>query len=97
MALESERWFRHIGTDGSRRSGTVAPLRRNTQAAANGKPGLPSLTLFYSFSPKSKRNLRRVALAALLAFALLSILAIIVSMLQAGAPEFWHVWNWFSK
>lgn len=72
-------------------------FHQNTMAAVNGKPGLPPLTLFYSFSPKSKRNLRRVALAALLAFALLSILAIIVSMLQAGAPEFWHVWNWFSK
>ena len=32
MALESERWFRHIGMGGSRRSGTVAPLRRYTHS-----------------------------------------------------------------
>lgn len=70
-------------------------FHQNTMAAANAKPGLPSLAPFYSFASRSKRNLRRVALATLLAFAALSILAIIVSMLQADSLQFWHMWDWF--
>ena len=35
------------------------------------------------------------ACAALLLFAVLFVAALAVSMLRAGAFEFWHVWGWF--
>ena len=46
-------------------------------------------------SGRGARALRKTACAALLLFAVLFVAALAVSMLRAGAFEFWHVWGWF--
>lgn len=67
----------------------------NTVAAATGGAVLPPLPMRPSFSAKTARRLRGTALVSLAVFAASFVLAMIVSMLSAGAFEFWHAWGWF--
>lgn len=70
-------------------------FRYNTLARSRGCAALPPLPAAPQFSGKSKRALRRVALTALIGFAACFVLTVIVSMITAGALQFWHVWGWF--
>ncbi len=72
-------------------------FHRNTMAAADGKPGLPSLALFPQLPSRGKRSLRIVSLVALLLFTVLIVVGAIISILKADSLEFWHIWNWFGK
>ena len=70
-------------------------FHRNTLASASGGAVLPPLSAFPRLSPQANRRIRTVALAALTLFAVCFVLGIIVSMIAAGALEFWHAWGWF--
>lgn len=66
-------------------------FHKNTFAACKGEPVYPSL----SMHPKLNRKFRTTALVSLIIFVLGFIAAYVVSAFNAGAIEFWHVWNWF--
>jgi uncharacterized membrane protein len=70
-------------------------FHKNTLAAASGGAVLPSLAVFPRLSAKANRRFRTVALGSLTLFAVFLVLGTILSMLFAGALEFWHVWGWF--
>ena len=70
-------------------------FQQNMLAGASGRAALPALPLRPQFAARGARALRKTACAALLLFALLFVAALAVSMLRAGAFEFWHVWGWF--
>jgi len=70
-------------------------FHKNTLASASGGAVLPPLSAFPRLSPQANRRIRTVALAALTLFAVCFVLGIIVSMIAAGALEFWHAWGWF--
>lgn len=74
---------------------SYARFHRNAIAAASGGAVLPSLTVYPQLSAKTRRKLRSVALLAFVVFAAFFVLGVILSMLSAGAVEFWHVWGWF--
>jgi uncharacterized membrane protein len=44
---------------------------------------------------KTNRFFRYAALLSIALFAVFFVLGIIVSMISAGAIEFWHAWKWF--
>lgn len=67
----------------------------NTIAAAAGEPVLPGLGIHPQLPAQRNRRLRTTALIALVVFIVCFILGMLVSMLSAGALEFWHVWHWF--
>lgn len=67
----------------------------NAYAAAAGKATRPSLGMHINLPAKTKRRLRVTTLLALSIFAASFVLAILVSMISAGAFEFWHTWQWF--
>ena len=56
---------------------------------------LPSLPWNPQFSNKKRRTLRTILWFSILVFGASSVLSYLVSSLQAGAFEFWHVWGWF--
>ena len=70
-------------------------FHRNAMAAASGQPVLPSVSAVPQFSAKCRRRVRAAVLAVLCVFAVCFVLGLILSMLMAGAFEFWHVWGWF--
>ena len=70
-------------------------FRHNTLARSKGCAVLPPLPAAPQLSGKSRRTLRRVALGAAVCFAACFVLTVIVSMIAAGALQFWHVWGWF--
>ena len=70
-------------------------FQQNMLAGASGRAALPALPLRPQFAARGARALRKTACAALLLFAVLFVAALAVSMLRAGAFEFWHVWGWF--
>ena len=70
-------------------------FRHNALARSKGCAALPPLPAAPQLSGKSRRTLRRVALAAAVCFAACFVLTVIVSMIAAGALQFWHVWGWF--
>ena len=70
-------------------------FQRNCLAGAQGAAVLPALSAQPQLAPKRKRRLRRVALLAAVVFAVLFVLGMLVSMLSAGAIQFWHTWGWF--
>lgn len=74
---------------------SYARFHHNASAAASGGAVLPSLTVYPQLPVKARRKLRSVALLAFVVFAAFFVLAIILSMISAGAIEFWHVWGWF--
>lgn len=68
---------------------------RNVVAAVKQKPILPSLALHPQLNPKAKRKLRNVFLITFIVFGITLIIAYAAAAIQAGAFEFWHVWQWF--
>jgi uncharacterized membrane protein len=72
-----------------------ARFHHNAMAAASGRPVLAPLPTCPLLSGRIRRVLRRVVLLSLCAFAIFAVLGMIVSMLQAHALQFWHVWGWF--
>lgn len=70
---------------------------KNLIASVSGKAALPLFCIHPQFSAKAYRRLRKVALIMLAVFAVTFVLAYILSTVAAGALEFWHVWNWFTK
>jgi uncharacterized membrane protein len=71
-------------------------FHHNALAAASGSPVLPALAIHPHFSAKTRRRIRLVALVAVTLLAVCFVLGMIVSMLSAGALEFWHTWGWFA-
>lgn len=67
----------------------------NAIAAVSGEPVLPGLGIHPQLPAQHNRRLRTIALIALVVFIVCFILGMLVSMLSAGALEFWHVWHWF--
>lgn len=65
---------------------------RKNMLSANALPPLPWSP---QFDHKARRALRIISLCSLTIFSLTCVLGYIVMALQAGALEFWHVWNWF--
>jgi hypothetical protein len=70
-------------------------FRQNTIATASGSAILPSLAIHPRLPVKINRCIRSVALFSLALFAACFVLGTIVSMISAGALEFWHAWGWF--
>lgn len=70
-------------------------FRQNTMAAASGSAVLPSLAIHPQLPAKINRRIRSVALFSLALFAACFVLGTIVSVISAGALEFWHAWGWF--
>jgi len=70
-------------------------FRRNTIAAVSGSALLPSVAIHPQLPAKLKRRIRSVALFSLALFAACFVLGAILSMIAAGAIEFWHAWGWF--
>jgi uncharacterized membrane protein len=70
-------------------------FRQNTMAAASGNAVLPSLAIHPRLPAKINRRIRTVALLSLSLFAACFVLGMTVSMISAGALEFWHAWGWF--
>jgi hypothetical protein len=70
-------------------------FRQNTKAAASGSAVLPSLQMYPQLPGKTNRFFRYAALLSIALFAVFFVLGIIVSMISAGAIEFWHAWKWF--
>lgn len=67
----------------------------NALAAAAGRGTLPTLPISPQLEAKPARRLRTVFLVSLAAFAALFVVGFLVSVLSAGAIEFWHRWSWF--
>lgn len=59
------------------------------------KTTLPLLPTSPQFQPKTRRALRNVLLLSLAVFGILFVIGYVVLALQAGSPEFWHVYGWF--
>ncbi len=74
---------------------SYARFHHNAMAAASGGAVLPSLTIYPQLSAKARRKFRSVTLIAFVVFAAFFVLALMLSMISAGAIEFWHVWGWF--
>ncbi len=72
-------------------------FHHNTVSAAAGKAVLPSLAIHPQLSVKPNRRIRSVALASLAIFAVFTVLGLILSMISAGAFEYWHAWGWFGQ
>ena len=70
-------------------------FHQNTIAAASGGAVLPSLAVYPQLPVKVNSRIRSVALFSLALFAVCFILGMIMSMISAGAIEFWHAWGWF--
>lgn len=70
-------------------------FHHNTLAAASGSAVLPSLAIYPRLPAKINRPIRSIALFSLALFAACFVLGMIISMLSAGALEFWHSWGWF--
>ena len=61
-----------------------------------GRPSSsPPLPKHPVIKPKKRRIMRNVTLIALIVFVVAFIAAFVSMMIAAGAPEFWHVWEWF--
>lgn len=56
---------------------------------------LPLLPVSPQFQPKNRRALRTVLLLSLVVFGVTFVIGYGVLALQAGSPEFWHVYGWF--
>lgn len=67
----------------------------NALAGASGGGLLPALSIYPQLEPRKRRQLRTVFLLSLAAFAALTVAGLLVSVLSAGAIEFWHRWDWF--
>ena len=72
-----------------------ARFRANVLAGMDGRPTLPPVPARPQMDPVRFRRLRRVARGAVMVFAVLFVAGMAVSMLTAGAVEFWHAWGWF--
>lgn len=70
-------------------------FHRNRMAAAKGRPVLPPVAAYPQFTPARRRRLRTALVVAVIAFGALFVAGMAVSMLTAGAVEFWHAWGWF--
>ncbi|HHW47363.1 MAG TPA: DUF1700 domain-containing protein [Clostridiaceae bacterium] len=70
-------------------------FHHNTIAAASGNAVLPSLAIHPRLPAKTNRRIRSAALFSLTLFVICFILGMIMSMISAGALEFWHAWGWF--
>lgn len=70
-------------------------FHHNALAAASGNAVLPPLAIHPQLAPKANRRIRSIALSALAVFAACFVLGMVVSMLSAGALQFWHAWGWF--
>ena len=70
-------------------------FNHNSMASADGKPILPSISIYPQLSLKKKRILRKCVIISLTAFALCFVVTMITAMLSAKAFEFWHIWGWF--
>lgn len=70
-------------------------FRHNALAAASGDAVLPGLPPYPQFSGKAKRRLRGAALLGLTVLAASFVLGNIISMISAGALDYWHAWGWF--
>lgn len=70
-------------------------FRHNTLALSTGKVMLPALSITPQLAPKTNRHIRSAVLITLAIFSTCFVLGMIVSMLSAGALEFWHAWGWF--
>lgn len=67
-------------------------FQRNALA---GTAVLPSLPLYPQFTAKTRRWLRTITLWGLTILAISFFVGVIISMIFAGALEFWHTWGWF--
>lgn len=72
-----------------------ARFARNVLASARGEAVLPPLPVMPNLPAVTARRLRRAAVVSLAVFAVGFVLGLVVSMLSAGAVEFWHAWHWF--
>ena len=72
-----------------------ARFTSNSAAAASGKAVLPALPAVPRLPEKAARGARRTARVALAVFAAAFVLGAVLSMVSAGALEFWHAWGWF--
>lgn len=70
-------------------------FHRNAVFASIGKAALPSLAVHPRLSPKAGRRLRSLALLSLAVFAVSTVLGLVLSMISAGALDYWHAWGWF--
>ena len=61
-------------------------------ASAEDFPALPAVP---RLPEKAARGARRTARVALAVFAAALVLGAVLSMVSAGALEFWHAWGWF--
>ena len=68
----------------------VRRLRRFNDSMRNGRQASRS-----EKQPRRAQALRWTAKVSAIVFAALLISGMAVSMALAGAPAFWHVWNWF--
>ena len=70
-------------------------FHQNTLAAAKGEAALPQLPIHPQFAPARRRRMRTVLIVSVVSFGVAFVLGLVLSMILAGAPEFWHVWGWF--
>ena len=56
---------------------------------------LPPLPVNPQITPAIKRRLRNITLIVLVIFILAFLAAFVLSIISAGAVEFWHEWGWF--
>ena len=72
-----------------------ARFAHNSVAAASGRAELPPLPAVPRLGAETGPRARLATRISLAVFAACVVLGAVMSMISAGALEFWHVWNWF--
>ena len=72
-----------------------ARFAHNSVASASGRAVLPPLPAVPRLGAETGPRARLATRISLAVFAACVVLGAVMSMISAGALEFWHVWNWF--